>query len=105
MALTPELASSFARTALRNVVREYPAKLDHVMRDAGDVLGPRILHPAFYGSFDWHSCVHGYWLLATLRRRCPDIAEAAAIAGLFDRQLTEENVAAEVINLRLCFLC
>ena len=96
LTLTPKLASIFARLALSHVEREYPNKLDHVLRGPADLRSPRDLHPVFFGSFDWHSCVHGYWLLATLRRRCPDIAEAAAIAGLFDRQLTEENVAAEV---------
>ena len=45
--------------------KEYPHKLDHVMDGPEDVLGPRALHPIFFGSFDWHSCVHGYWLLLT----------------------------------------
>ena len=96
LTLTPKLASIFARLALSHVEREYPNKLDHVLRGQADLRSPRDLHPLFFGSFDWHSCVHGYWLLATLRRRCPDIAEAAAISGLLERQLTEENVAAEV---------
>jgi hypothetical protein len=96
LTLTPKLASIFARLALSHVEREYPNKLDHVLRGPADLRSPRDLHPVFFGSFDWHSCVHGYWLLATLRRRCPDIAEAAAIGGLFERQLTEEKIAAEV---------
>ncbi len=96
LTLTPKLASIFARLALSHVEREYPNKLDHVLRGQADLRAPRDLHPLFYGSFDWHSCVHGYWLLATLRRRCPEIAEAAAITALFERQLTEANVAAEV---------
>ena len=58
--------------------REYPNKLDHVLNDADDVRSPRELHPIFYGSFDWHSNVHGYWLLATLRRRVPTLAGARA---------------------------
>ena len=96
LTLTPKLASIFARLALSHVEREYPNKLDHVLRGPADLRSPRDLHPLFYGSFDWHSCVHGYWLLATLRRSCPDIAEAAAITGLLERNITEENVAAEV---------
>jgi hypothetical protein len=99
LTLTPKLASIFARLALSHIEREYPNKLDHVLRGPGDVCSPRDLHPLFYGSFDWHSCVHGYWLLATLRRRCPEIAEAAAISGLLERQLTDDNVAAEVAYL------
>ncbi len=66
--LTPERAASFADIALANVVREFPNKLDHVMGSADDVRRPRDLHPAFYGSFDWHSCVHMHWLLARVRR-------------------------------------
>ena len=96
LTLTPKLATIFARLALSHVEREYPNKLDHVLRGEADVRSPRDLHPVFYGSFDWHSCVHGYWLLATLRRRCPDIAEAAAITALFERQLTDANVGGEV---------
>ena len=97
--LTPEIASSFARLALSHVEREYPNKLDHVLNDADDVRSPRSLHPIFYGSFDWHSCVHGYWLLATVLRLQPDIAEANDIRALFNRQLTIPNVAAELAYL------
>jgi len=97
--LTPELASSFARIALGHVTREYPNKLDHVLTGPADAQGPRALHPIFYGSFDWHSCVHGYWLLASLLRRAPAIPEAAAIRGLFDDSFTAEKVAAECAYL------
>ena len=64
-----------------------------------DVRSPRELHPLFYGSFDWHSNVHGYWLLATLVRRFHTMPEAARIGALFDEQLTPEKVAAEVAYL------
>jgi hypothetical protein len=98
-ALTPELAAHFARVAVGHVEREYPNKLDHVLNDAGDVRGPRALHPIFYGSFDWHSCVHGYWLLATLLRLHPRSAESQATRVLFERAFTTEHVAAEVAYL------
>jgi hypothetical protein len=94
--LTEQLASHFARTALGHVGREWPNKLDHVMTGPEDVAGPRALHPIFFGSFDWHSCVHGYWLLARLCRRFPLLPEALRIRDLFDAQLTEANIAAEV---------
>lgn len=97
--LTPETASRFAGLALAHVTREYPHKLDHVLRGPADVRGPRDLHPVFYGSFDWHSCVHGYWLLARLLRRFPDLPEAPRIAGLLDQQLTPELVEGEVAYL------
>jgi hypothetical protein len=99
MALTPEIASKFARLALSHVEREYPSKLDHVLNDSDDVRNPRSLHPIFFGSFDWHSCVHGYWLLATVLRLHPEIAESGDIRALFIRQLTFANVAAELAYL------
>ncbi len=98
-ALTPELTSRFARIALGHLGREYPHKLDHVMAGPEDVRSPRELHPIFFGSFDWHSCVHGYWLLARLIRLAPDIAEAEAIGDLFEAQLTPDKVAAELAYL------
>ena len=61
-----QLASKFASLALAHVRREYPNKLDHVLNGPDDLAPTRVLHPVFYGSFDWHSNVHGYWLLATL---------------------------------------
>src|SRR3569623_1489571 len=97
--LTPQIASSFARIALGHVTREYPNKLDHVMECPVDARGPRDLHPIFFGSFDWHSCVHGYWLLASLLRREPGIPEATAIRDLFDDAFTGPKVAAEVAYL------
>ena len=97
--LTPEIASRFAAIALGHVAREYPNKLDHVLDGPDDARGPRALHPIFFGSFDWHSCVHGYWLLATLLLRQPSIPQAPAIRALFDDVFTPEKVAAEVAYL------
>src|SRR5215218_1239210 len=97
--LSPEMATQFATIALAHVEREYPNKLDHVLNGAGDLRSPRDLHPIFYGSFDWHSCVHGYWLLATMLRRAPEIPEATEIRALFDRQLTNEKVGSELAYL------
>jgi hypothetical protein len=98
--LTPELGSRFATRALAHVTRQYPNKLDHVINGPHDVRTPVELHPIFYGSFDWHSCVHGYWLLARMYRRFPDIPEAPRIRELVDAQLTDANVAGEVMYLR-----
>ncbi|HJQ53520.1 MAG TPA: DUF2891 domain-containing protein [Gemmatimonadaceae bacterium] len=89
-------AGAFARVALSHVTREFPNKLDHVLARRGDLKTPRELHPVFYGSFDWHSCVHGYWLLATLLRIAPQIREAKRIAALFDEHLTAAKVRGEV---------
>jgi hypothetical protein len=93
--LTADQASLFARLALSHVAREFPNKMDHVLEGPHDVRGPRDLHPIFYGSFDWHSCVHGYWTLATVLRRFPEVPEASQIRALFDAAFTPENVAAE----------
>ncbi|MEI9889922.1 MAG: DUF2891 family protein [Caulobacteraceae bacterium] len=59
-----------------------------------DLLGPCALHPIFYGSFDWHSCVHGYWTLARILRLQPDIPEAADIRALFGRAFTATRSSA-----------
>jgi hypothetical protein len=94
--LTPELASRFARIALGHVTREYPNKPGHILRGPHDARTPRELHPLFFGSFDWHSCVHGYWLLCRLYRRFPELPERGEIRLLLERQFTPENVAAEL---------
>ena len=96
-ALTRAMAEHFAAIALGHVTREYPSKLDHVLLEAGDARAPRDLHPIFFGSFDWHSCVHSYWMLARLRRLFPDMT--GDIAGLFDRAFTPSKVAVELAYL------
>jgi len=97
--LTARLASDLARIALGHVMREYPNKLDHVLTGPADLLSPRALHPLFYGSLDWHSCVHGYWLLARIRRRFPEQPVSGEIGQLFATHLTGENVAGELAYL------
>jgi len=97
--LDAELASRMARIALGHVAKEYPHKLDHVLESDADALPPRVLHPIFFGSFDWHSCVHGWWTLMTLRRLFPHIEEAAAIAALAGSSFTAEKVCAELAYL------
>jgi hypothetical protein len=97
--LTPAIAQRFAEAALGHVTREYPHKLDHVMNGPEDVLSPRELHPIFFGSFDWHSCVHGYWTLMRLRRLFPQLPAAPRIDALLDEMITAENVAGELAYL------
>ena len=97
--MTPDLANRFAAIALGHVTREYPNKLDHVLAGPDDVQGPRALHPVFYGSFDWHSCVHGYWMLAHLYRRFPAMPNASAIRGLFDTHMVADRIAGECAYL------
>jgi hypothetical protein len=97
--LTQQLAERYAQIALGHVTKEYPNKLDHVLNEMEDARTPRDLHPIFYGSFDWHSCVHSYWLLARLLRLFPESARAGDITWLFDRAFTEDNVADEAAYL------
>ncbi len=95
MMLDKRIASQFARIALGHVGKQYPYKLDHVLLGDEDALPPRVLHPIFHGSFDWHSCVHGWWTLLTLRRLYPGNSEALAIAELADASFTSGKVAVE----------
>lgn len=66
------------------------------MNDAGDVRSPRALHPAFYGCYDWHSAVHGHWMLVRLLKTFPDIPEAARIRAVLDHSFAAENIGFEV---------
>jgi hypothetical protein len=97
--LDPAAAEHFAAAALANIAREYPAKLDHVLLSDEDAVPPRVLHPAFYGSYDWHSCVHMHWLLARLRRHFPALGCCGEIGRLFDARLADFAIAAEVAYL------
>ena len=99
LTLTPELASHFARITLGHVTREYPYKPDHVLNGPGDLQSPRTLHPIFYGSFDWHGCILGYWLLSNVNRRFPSLAETNCIRDVFEAHFTREKVAAECAYL------
>ena len=88
-------ASRFAQLALKGITREYPNKLDHVMNTPADVRGPRELHPSFYGSYDWHSSVHGHWMLVRLLKLRPALPEAAEIRRVLGANLSAPNLAAE----------
>ncbi len=94
-----ETAGRFADAALGHVGREYPNVLQHVLAGPQDARTPRDLHPIFYGSFDWHSCVHGHWLLATLLRLHPDLPQARVIRAHLDASYTPANVAGELAYL------
>ncbi|CAN5683314.1 DUF2891 domain-containing protein [soil metagenome] len=93
--ISQEQASHFARLALKCTRKEYPNKIEHAMSDANQVATPKLLHPAFYGCYDWHSSVHGHWLLAHLLRLYPELPEDRAIRETLNANLTEENIRAE----------
>ncbi len=94
------LAAKFAGLALDCVHREYPNKIGHVLNSAADARTPASLHPVFYGCFDWHSSVHGHWLLVRLLRTVPadqmppELRERIITA--LNQSFTAQGVAAEV---------
>lgn len=89
----------FIALVLSHADREYPNKLDHVINDPSDLRAPRDLHPVFFGSFDWHSCVHGHWLLARALRLYPTLNQSAAAIASVDARLTDANIKAEIAYL------
>ena len=93
-------ATRFATLALACIEREFPCQPGHVVRDPRDLRLPRTLHPAFYGCYDWHSAVHGHWLLVHLLRRFPDAPQAGTIRATLSRTLTAPNLQAEADYLR-----
>lgn len=93
--LTAERAGAYADLALAGIGKEYPNKPADVINSDADVRPPREIHPAFYGSYDWHSSVHGHWMLVRLLKRFPDLPRAAEIRAALARNLTRENLAAE----------
>jgi Protein of unknown function (DUF2891) len=92
-------AERFAKLALACVHKEYPNKISHVLNSDADVAPPRKLTPAFCGCYDWHSSVHGHWLLVRLLRTFPDASFAKAARDALKESLTAENLKAEAAYL------
>jgi DUF2891 family protein len=93
-------AERFAKLALACVEKEYPNKISHVLNSDADVAPPRKLTPGFYGCYDWHSSVHGHWLLVRLIRTFPDASFAAPARDALRKSLTAENLKQEAAYLR-----
>src|SRR5215471_4620854 len=93
-------AERFAKLALACVHKQYPNKISHVLNSDADVAPPCKLTPAFCGCYDWHSSVHGHWLLARLLRTFPDASFAKAARDALKESLTAENLKAEAAYLR-----
>jgi len=102
MAETPsmkaEQAETFVRMALAGIDREYPFKPGHVLSGTQDIVAPRVKHPVFYGHFDWHSSVHGHWMLVRLLRLHPQAPWAKEVRGILDQRFTEKALAAEAAH-------
>ncbi|UCH85784.1 MAG: DUF2891 domain-containing protein [Candidatus Latescibacterota bacterium] len=93
--LSQGAASSFCRLALNCIQKEFPNKPSHVINDDTNIHPPHILHPAFYGCFDWHSAVHGHWMLIRLLRLFPELPEAAEIRAALTENLSADKIAGE----------
>ena len=98
--LTEKQASHFAALALKCVNREFPNKPEHVINNATEVKNPKMLHPSFYGCYDWHSSVHGHWMLVRLLKSFPSLPEAAQIRNALNANLTAENIETEVTYIK-----
>ncbi len=93
-------AQRFADLALACVAKEYPNKISHNLNSDADVAPPRQLTPAFFGCYDWHSSVHGHWLLVRLTRTFPDAPFAKPAREALRKSLTAENLKQEAAYLR-----
>ncbi len=99
--LSTEQVSAFADLALQGMDQEYPNKPGNVMTDEASVLSPRQMHPAFYGCFDWHSSVHGHWMLVRLIRLHPRHPRVSEIRAKLAQHLTADNLSREADYFRL----
>ncbi len=93
--LNRETAEGFASMALRCIEKEFPNKPSNVMDGKQDILGPQEMHPAFYGCFDWHSSVHGHWMLVRLLKQFPKLQQATSVRQALSRNLTSDNLLKE----------
>ncbi|HEX4877736.1 MAG TPA: DUF2891 domain-containing protein [Chitinophagaceae bacterium] len=95
--LTEKGASHLASLPLKCILQEFPNKTNHTSNNDSDhVLLPKQLHPAFYGCFDWHSSVHGHWMLIRLLKLFPALPEATSIRHTLNKTITKENILQEV---------
>lgn len=95
--LTKEEALKLSKLPLNCIQIEYPNKLGQTLGSAADIKSPKILHPAFYGCFDWHSSVHGHWSIVSLLKQFPDLENATELLEKLLGNISKEHIAAEVI--------
>lgn len=94
--LTKTAAENLVVLPLKCVEQEYPNKLGQVLEDSTSLLSPKMLHPAFFGCFDWHSSVHGHWLMVRLVKEYPALKSSKRIRAKLRRRISATNIAAEV---------
>ena len=90
-------AEKLVQVPLDCIHQEYPNKLGQVLQDSTHLDNPSSLHPIFYGCFDWHSSVHGHWLMAKIMNKYPESSKAKEILAVFDQQFTTPNVQSELL--------
>ncbi|HAS45672.1 MAG TPA: DUF2891 domain-containing protein [Microscillaceae bacterium] len=95
LTLTKTGADHFAKLALKCIHQEYPNKMGHTMADAKELKTPKQWHPAFYGCYDWHSAVHGHWMLIRLMKMFPGMEQEPNIRAAIRQNITKENILAE----------
>ena len=95
-ALTNEGADHFSALALKCILQEFPNKTQHVQVDSSDMRQPSGYHPTFYGCFDWHSAVHGHWMLVKLLKEFPEMSQAATIRAAIAKNITPKNIQTEL---------
>jgi hypothetical protein len=98
--MTMEQAPDFVKLGLAGIDREYPNKTGHVTTGADDLRSPREMHPVFYGHFDWHSSVHGHWMLVRLLKLFPEASFEPEVRNILERRFTESGLAAEAEYFR-----
>lgn len=96
ISLSQEEANRLLQLPLECIEIQYPNKLNQVIGGASDLKSPAVLHPAFYGCFDWHSAVHGHWSLVSLLKRFPDLKESEQILSGLEAHLSKENIDQEI---------
>lgn len=97
--LNLEQANHLATLPIKCLQQEYPNKLSQLLADSTEIAGPKDLHPAFYGCFDWHSSVHGHWSLVYLLNKFPDLKDRASIIKKLQVNLSKENIQQEIAYL------
>ena len=96
ISLTKEQAEKLSGLPLKCVQQEYPNNLGQVLNADNELKSPKALHPAFYGCFDWHSSVHGHWLMVKMLKQFPDLKNGKLIRKRLNQQLTKENIQTEI---------
>ena len=93
--LTKPQCAELAKLAIAGLQREFPNKPSNVITGPSTILGPKQMHPAFYGCYDWHSSVHGHWMLVRLLKIAPDHPLAAESRLRLAENLSPANIVAE----------